>query len=87
MIDEEPKIVYCKQSNKRCYTSRSADEHLRHIKRIHHPKTRTGKIPKRKYYCSYCKMYHLTSSPHEISKRKRKYIRTLYNRDDYNLRW
>lgn len=81
----EKQIQFCPITNKRCYSSRSADEHLNWIKGIHHPKTRSGKIPKRKYYCEYCKMYHLTSQPHAMGKHKRKYIRTLYNRDDYKI--
>lgn len=82
MIDDV-EIMYCPKTKKRCYTSRSADEHLKWVRRIHHIKTRTGKIPKRKYYCNTCQMYHLTSQAHAMGTHKKKYIKTLYNCENY----
>lgn len=79
----------CSFTNKRCYSEKEANIQLSTVRKNYYrgshkkrvcKKTATGKIPKRKYYCSYCKMYHLTSSStsseQEYTKKHKRYIKT-----------
>jgi C4-type Zn-finger protein len=74
MTDE---ILKCPVCNKRCYSSRHADEVIGYAKNHN----RNNKIPKRKYYCKDCGFYHLTSqafskiSPYQQNRRKKRYIK------------
>lgn len=57
---------YC--CGKICYSEREANNVLRSCKRTtgHAPRRKSANkvIPKRKYYCEFCGMYHLTSRPY-----------------------
>lgn len=89
---DEKVYEHCSVTGKRCYSEREANIALSACKRHYHNKCRktaTGKIPKRKYYCKSCNSYHLTSQSTSklcsYTRRKKKYIKVLYTRDDYDL--
>ena len=71
MITDDGTIVYCK-CGKRCYTTAEAGYIINCLKRKHYRKTKSGDIPKRKYFCNECGFYHLT---HTQNKRKKKWNR------------
>ncbi len=60
--DSEVKI--CPSSGKRMYSYRVANEIINVQKhhKISNVRVNKNKIPKRSYYCTECKMYHLTST-------------------------
>lgn len=65
---------FCNHSGKKCYTSEDASNVLRKARgRGRHKHSPTGKIPKRKYLCEFCGMYHLTSQSVFYYERKNKY--------------
>lgn len=68
MYDEEIKSYpICYETGKKCYTREEAGRYLNNFKRSGRThkrfssRTKTGKIPKRCYYCKECQMWHLTS--------------------------
>lgn len=81
-MDEEREYQICSSSGKRCYSGKDANIVLSKAKGH---KTKKKKIPTRKYYCSDCGYYHLTSKAYSIdhsdyrsSKKHKKYIKTLW---------
>lgn len=80
---------YCQTTGKICYSSKKASEVLNWSKR-RHKSSHAKVIPKRKYYCKDCGMFHLTSMSYEThserkdGQKKKKYIKTKFKLD-FNL--
>lgn len=71
-MSNEEEYEICEKFHKRCYSAREADIVIKNAHSAHHPKTSTGKVPRRKYMCQFCNKYHLTS---QIAKKQRKNAR------------
>ena len=62
--------VVCRDCGKICYSSREAGEIINSSKRHHRSDHlgRSKKYPRRKYFCSDCGYYHVTSMKAEYSE-------------------
>lgn len=59
MTDTQEK-EYCFRTGKTCYSQREANNVIGFYRSGHKWNHRSKTIPKRSYYCEYCKSYHIT---------------------------
>lgn len=89
----EQDFVRCSETGKRCYSEKEANIAISSAKKHYGKgtarKTKTGDIPRRKYYCKNCRSWHLTSKVtfdkvKHLHKKKR-YIKTLNYKNIDNI--
>ena len=78
MKDEFERDIICESENKICFTEREANEALKGAKSHNN---RSKKIPVRKYFCSKCGHYHLTSQSASHNKRDRLQEKYRYKKE------
>ncbi|MCF0241390.1 MAG: hypothetical protein HUK25_02060 [Treponema sp.] len=73
---DDRNIMYCMETEKRCYSEREAGSILNSCRR-HRTSDHCGRnkdLPRRKYWCNSCGHYHLTHTPY-------------YTKDSRNAGW